>query len=264
MWTSATPSAVDDEDDYAPAFPSATTTLGSYSSTSSLTDPALIDTYLGNISRLSNVLPHTMLGSLHFLSNLLLTVTGVLSARHPPSLLSPSLRRFHPSDDTRKRLSALAGRLRLSSALEFGRLTQLGVLPQSIYTLSQCVSLWRRQGGGDDGGGEEVRGVCEGMTSGELVVLYEWLHAVLGKLSDEQCEDVQAAIERQRRKGEKVEELAVDGERKLVPLRKDEEDGDERKGGAAGAGGAGTAGGKKKKAGKQLLFYGGSGLSGVS
>ena len=259
MWTSASPSAVNDEDNFEPAFPSATTTLGSYSSTSSLTDPASTDTYLGNINRLSTVLPHTMLGSLHFLSNLLLTVTAVLSARHPPSLLSPSLRRFHPSDDTRKRLISLSSRLRLSSALEFGRLTQLGVLPQSIYTLSQCVSLWRRQGGGDDGGGEEVRGVCEGMTSGELVVLYEWLHAVLAKVTDEQSEDVQAAIERQQRKSEKEQEVVVDGERRLVPLKKDEEDAaEERKGGGAGAGG-----GKKKKS-KQLLFYGGSGLSGVS
>ena len=262
MWTSASPSAADDDDDYEPAFPSATATLGSYSSTSSLSNPALIDTYLGNINQLSTVLPHTMLGSLHFLSNLLLTVTAVLSARHPPSLLSPSLRRFHPSDDTRKRLTALASRLRLSSALEFGRLTQLGVLPQSIYTLSQCVSLWRRQGGSDDGGGEEVRGVCEGMTSGELVVLYEWLHAVLGKLTDEQSEDVQAAIERQRRKGEREEEVTVDGERRLVPLKKDEDDGDERKGGGTGAGGAG--GGKKKKSKQLLFYYGGSGLSGVS
>ena len=158
MWTSVSPAGADNEDDYEPAFPSATTTLGSYSSTSSLSDPALIDAYLGNINQLSAVLPHTMLASLHFLSNLLLTVTAVLTARHPPSLLSPSLRRFHPSDDTRKRLTSLASRLRLSSALEFGRLTQLGVLPQSIYTLSQCVSLWRRQGGGDDGGGEDVRG----------------------------------------------------------------------------------------------------------
>ena len=264
MWTSA---SVDDEDDFAPAFPSATATLGSYSSTSSLSDPALIDTYLGNITQLSGVLPHTMLSSLHFLSNMLLTVTGVLSARHPPSLLSPSLRRFHPSDDTRKRLSSLASRLRLSSALEFGRLTQLGVLPQSIYTLSQVVSLWRRQGGGDDGGGEDVRGVCESMTSGELVVLYEWMHALLSKLSDEQSEDVQAAIERQRRKGEKEQEPITDGDRRLVPLRKDEEDtgGDERKGSGAGVGAGAGAGGKKKgKAGKQLLFYGGSGLSGVS
>ena len=262
MWTSVSPAGADNEDDYEPAFPSATTTLGSYSSTSSLSDPALIDAYLGNINQLSAVLPHTMLASLHFLSNLLLTVTAVLTARHPPSLLSPSLRRFHPSDDTRKRLTSLASRLRLSSALEFGRLTQLGVLPQSIYTLSQCVSLWRRQGGGDDGGGEDVRGVCEGMTSGELVVLYEWLHAVLGKVTDEQSEDVQAAIERQQRRGEK--EVVVDGERKLVPLKKGEEESDERKGGGASVGGGGGAGGKKKTKGKQLLFYGGSGLSGAS
>ena len=291
MWTSARKDEEDDEgeDDIEPAFPSST--YAASTASTPLADPALLDVYLANIDHLRSVLPSTMLAPLHFLADLLHLAHSMLVHRHPPSIASPALRRFHPTDDTRKRLLSLTSRLRYSSLLEFGRLAQLGVLPTSIYSLHSAVTQWRRfdgEAGGRAGQALELvhdwmTGVLKEMTSGELVLLYEYLHRLLGAVTLEGHPDVQGAIERARGRAGREREIVVEerdgSEKKLVLLRRDgEESGGTQGGGGAGnkaqgelggndgAGeeGGGGGGKKKKKEKKTLLFYGGAGLSGTT
>ena len=285
MWTTARQEEEEDEDEeeLEPAFPSSTY-LASTTSTP-LADPSLLDVYLAGIDHLTTVLPATMLNPLQFLTHLLELTHATLVHRHPPSIASPALRRFHPTDDARKRLLTLTSRLRYGQLLEFGRLAQLGVMPQSIYGLHSAVTQWRRFEGE---GGKQVRvtehvndwmrGILQEMKTGELVLLYEYLHRVLGEVVREEHGDVQQAIERSKSRGTREHEVLMDegGERKLVVLKREEEAGNGEKGGSRrggqGGGGAGDGGGggddggggkKKKKAGKQLLFHGGLGLSGT-
>ena len=286
MWTAARGAEEEeDEDDeeLEPAFPSSTY-LASATSTP-LADPSLADVYAVGIEHLRGVVPAAMLHPLHFLTHLLELTHATLVHRHPPSIASPALRRFHPTDDARKRLLTLTQRLRYGQLLEFGRLAQLGVMPQSIYGLHSAVTQWRRFE--QDGGGqtrvtehvsEWMRGVLQEMKTGELVTLYEYLHRVLGEVVREEHADVQQAIERARSRGEREREAIVEegGDRKLVLLKREEEGfgrgdkGGGKKGEAAGGGGDGGGGadggddgggGKKKKGKRTLLFHGGLGLS---
>jgi hypothetical protein len=189
---------------------------------------------------------------LQLLTAILIEVTQALQGRHP-TLTSSATRRFYISSEARAILhSQLASRakFRLNQCFEFNRLTRLGLSPTAVQALTTLISSFTRYGIELCNNKQLISSKLGSITSQQLFLLYEYLHAALALLTDPQFPDIAAELNKHC---SAPAQLELNG---LKPLEKrnEEEKLFNLSSDSSNHPSSNSAAGKKKKSSKQLLF----------
>ena len=145
-----------------------------------LPDPAELDLYTTIVSELQ--LPGTHKTNLQLLLFLENECINTIVHRHN-TLLQTNIKRFMFSHDTRKLLYKYCSTIKYQQIVDWKQLNRFGVQPNTTNQLNNITSMYQRYGT-DMVDSNTLLNIMIGMTSNELILLYEYIIVVLRYITD--------------------------------------------------------------------------------